>query len=404
MRIIYCFFFVILFCSCAEVPFNEVYEIENPSNNNSGESSLLIGQDGNVYLSWIDMEQDTISKLQFAELNSGIFENAKTIAEGPNWFVNWADFPALVQFPDSKRLLAHWLQKSDKGTYDYDVRISSSDQGLDTWGSSKILHNDGIATEHGFVSIIPYQDGLLAVWLDGRHMTKLEAKDKVKDGHAHGSGAMTLRSAFIDQENNISKRIELDDQVCECCQTDIAITDKGPIVVYRNNEGGIRDIYYTRGIQDDWTIPKPIYEDGWQIAGCPVNGPRIDARGAHAAITWYSGADQSIKTIYSIDSGASFSEPIVVNNKETLGRLDLCFISQNEYVISYMESQDKQANIILKKFNVETDSFVELKVGQTSSARASGFPRLAADQDNLYVSYTYVDSTYQRVVVKGVNI
>jgi len=383
-----------------------ISEIQNPSNQSSGESSLLVGDDGQVYLSWIDLESDTISKLQYAKLVDNKFSEVTTIAQGTDWFVNWADFPALVQFPNADKLLAHWLQKTDDGTYDYDVRISSTNTQSKTWSTSQILHNDGIAAEHGFVSMTTYQDKLLAVWLDGRNMTKHEESDMEKDahGHGHGNGAMTLRSAVIDADNNITQRVELDHQVCECCQTDVAITDKGPIVVYRNSDNGIRDIYYTRKIGDDWTIPKSVYEDNWQISGCPVNGPRVDTRGSQVAITWYSGADQNVKTVYSKDNGERFSEPMIVNEGETLGRLDICFISNDEYVVSYLESDDDKAKVMLKKFDMADGSSKVDTVGETSSARASGFPRMAATDDQLYVSYTYVDSTHQKVVVKALNI
>ena len=404
MHKIYCFFCVIFLVSCSQGSSWEITEIENPSNNSSGESSLLVGEDGYVYLSWIELENDTLSKLQYAILKDGKFDKVQTIAKGTNWFVNWADFPSLSQFPNSKKLLAYWLQKSDNGTYDYDVRISSSDQTLTKWSPSEVLHDDGVAAEHGFVSITPYKSNLLAVWLDGRHMIKSEQKDKESSAHDHGSGAMTLRSAIINYDNSISNRIELDNKVCECCQTDVAITEVGPIVVYRNNEDGIRDIYYTRGIESDWTIPKAIHEDNWEISGCPVNGPRIDAHGNNVAITWYSGADQKVKAVYSTDSGASFSEPIVVNDKETLGRLDICFIAKNEFVISYMDSEEDKASVMIKNFEIGQTSSQVLEVGVTSSARASGFPRLDSDKDHLYVSYTYVDSTYQKVVVKAVTI
>jgi len=403
---IYCFLFVILFFACKESANPIILELSNPSNDSSGESSLLVDQDGQVFLSWIDMVRDTISKLKLAKLNDDEFQEVSTIAEGSNWFVNWADFPAIVQFPENKNLLVHWLQKSDSGTYDYDVRISSSLASLQDWSPSKILHSDGVAAEHGFVSITPYEDQLLAVWLDGRNMKKETTKDKENKnhGHGHGEGAMTLRAAMIDNDKNISQRIELDHQVCECCQTDVAISDKGPIVVYRNNDDGIRDIYYTRKIGNDWTMPKAAYNDGWQIAGCPVNGPRVAAQGSNVVITWYSGADQKVKAICSTDGGESFSSPIVVNDNETIGRLDICFLDESEYVISYMESDEKEAEVLIKKYRVGSDINEVHKIGQTSSARASGFPRLAADRDHLYVSYTYVDSTSQRVVVKSVNI
>jgi len=404
MSKIYCFFCVILLFSCEQAATWDMVGIANPSNNNSGESSLLVDNEGQIYLSWIDLEADTLSKLQYAKLSNDKFGPAKTIAQGSDWFVNWADFPALVQFPQSKKLLAHWLQKSSEGTYDYDVRIATSSVTSEEWSPSAILHNDGVAAEHGFVSVTPYDDKLLAVWLDGRHMKKAASKDKEHNDHGHGEGAMTLRSALIDKDNNISNRIELDNEVCECCQTDIAVTDAGPIVVYRNSETGIRDIYYTRGIDNDWTIPKAIHEDNWQIAGCPVNGPRIDAKGSNVAITWYSGADQTVKVVYSTDSGSSFSLPIIVSDKETIGRLDVCFVSDSDFVVSYMEAENNDARIMIKKFAIGDNVSQAFLIGNTSSARASGFPRLATANSRLYVSYTYVDSTHQKVVVKGLSI
>lgn len=400
----YCFLIVILFLACKQEATFTITELVNPSNDSSGESSLLIDKDGQVYLSWIDLEEDTISKLQLAKLTDESFNNVSTIASGSDWFVNWADFPAITQFPNCKKLLAYWLQKSDTGSYDYDVRISTSEKSQEQWSASKILHNDGVNAEHGFVSMTPYQDKMLAVWLDGRHMTKEKKQDKESHDHGHGDGAMTLRSAIIASDNTISQRIELDNQVCECCQTDVAISDKGPIVVYRNNEAGIRDIYYTRKIGNDWTLPKAIYEDGWQIAGCPVNGPRIDARANNVAITWYSGADQKVKTMYSTDSGDNFSEPIVVNDGETLGRLDICFLNESEYAVSYMESEGELAKVMVKKHSIKDTIDQVIMIGKTSTSRASGFPRLATNDDQLYVSYTYVDSTSQRVVVKSLNI
>ena len=45
---------------------------------------------------------------------------------------------------------------------------------------------------------------------------------------------MTLRYASFDGEGNKIEESLLDDKVCDCCQTDAAMTSKGPIIVYRN--------------------------------------------------------------------------------------------------------------------------------------------------------------------------
>lgn len=398
-----CIIIVILFLGCNKTQEFVVTEIVNPAKINSGESSLLTDANDNIYLSWIDIEEDTISYLRYAQLDEDHFTDAHTIANGHDWFVNWADFPSLSKFPNSDQLLAHWLQKSANGTYDYDVRISSSVEDATQWNEPQILHNDGVAAEHGFVSITPYQEELLAIWLDGRKMTSGH-HDHNTDGHAHG-GAMTLRSAKIHADGAITNRILLDDKVCECCQTDVAVTSAGPIVVYRNNDDqGIRDIYYTRSVDGEWIIPKPLYEDKWKISGCPVNGPRIDAKGDDVFAVWYSGSDQTVKACYSSNSGKDFSDPIIISDDNDIGRLDISMISDGQAAIAYYESDEDRASVLIKLIDRDLTVSDPILIGMTSAARSSGFPRITTKNKDLYISYTNVDSTTQRVVTKVLSI
>lgn len=398
-------FFVIFFVACGTDANWTTSEVANPSLTNSGESSLFVDENGEVYLSWIDLVDDTLSMLKYAKLEDGEFRSPQLIAKGSDWFVNWADFPSLTKFPKSNKLLAHWLQKSNVGTYDYDIRVSSSNVNKNIWSRSQILHDDGVAAEHGFASIVPFRQKLLAVWLDGRNMVKEEIMDKEGHDHGHGAGAMTLRSALIDLDNSVSRRIELDSEVCECCQTDVAVTEDGPIVVYRNKSiDNIRDIYYTRAIGEDWTIPKPIFEDNWKISGCPVNGPRVDTYKNQVAIAWYSGADQKIKTVFSEDNGNTFSDTLIINQSETIGRVDVSYVGDKDFVISYMDAEDDEAKIKLCHINHDIGINRRIILGETSASRGSGFPRLGNTEDGIYVSYTYVDSTAQRVITKRVTI
>ena len=45
---------------------------------------------------------------------------------------------------------------------------------------------------------------------------------------------MTLRAASINNNNQILEEYLLDARVCDCCQTDVAMTQDGPIVIYRD--------------------------------------------------------------------------------------------------------------------------------------------------------------------------
>ena len=56
---------------------------------------------------------------------------------------------------------------------------------------------------------------------------------------------------------------DLDDDVCTCCQTDMALTSTGPVAVYRDRSPEeVRDIYLARlAPAGSWTEPTPVHED-----------------------------------------------------------------------------------------------------------------------------------------------
>ncbi|MBA4054237.1 MAG: hypothetical protein C0490_05960, partial [Marivirga sp.] len=186
-------------------------------------------------------------------------------------------------------------------------------------------HDDGKEAEHGFVSTVSYQGNFFITWLDGRN-TVMEGMEHHEGHH----GEMTLRAAIVDKEGTKLNEWELDNRTCDCCQTSATITDKGPIVVYRDRtEDEIRDMSIVRYVNDEWTKPKEIYHDNWKIAGCPVNGPRVVAEGSFVAVAWYSAADgqSKVNLSFSDDAGETFGKPVQIDEGSAIGRVDiLCLI------------------------------------------------------------------------------
>ena len=332
--------------------------------------------------------------LAFANLVSNEWSAPQIIAQGNNWFVNWADFPSLVTYNnDSNQLAAHWLQKSAVGTYDYDVQIAQSSDGGEKWTKSFVPHTDGIAAEHGFVSMLPVgKDQIFATWLDGR-FTKTENHS---DGHDHEGqgGAMTLRGAFFNAQGKLSGDIELDNKVCDCCSTTAALTKNGVIVAYRDrSEEEIRDISIVRQIGKDWTQPRNLYADNWEIAGCPVNGPKIIADGANkVAVAWYtmSNDQPQVNLALSSDAGANFSEPIQIDDGNPLGRVDLVF-DNKEIIVSWLENLgNEKAAIRLAKVQSNGQIEQRMTVTQTNPARSSGFPVMERLGNQLLIAWTEI--------------
>ena len=368
-----------------------------------GEPNFHVRSDGTLLLSWIEY-LDSMVSLQFSELNDGQWTEPKTIAKGDNWFVNWADFPSLVSSTQNPMYLtAHWLQKSDVGTFDYDVRISQSLDNGNTWSESFVIHDDGIAAEHGFVSMMPLENGrFFGTWLDGRNT---KGEEETTDDHGH-YGSMTLRAAEFDMSGKKYYDEQIDNKVCDCCQTSVANTLSGPVVVYRDrSEEEIRDIYISRRENGKWSLPQAVFHDNWKIEGCPVNGPVVVAKDRLVAVTWFSMADDSpeVKVAFSIDEGENFDLPFRIDKGNPIGRVDMKFIDNDQVIVSWLEQTEKGADIIVSKVDREEGAFWTENLVQSDHSRRSGFPQMAILDNNLYMTWTAVDtSTFVKSgVLKG---
>ena len=274
----------------------------NPFPENSSESFLL-STDKDLFISWTEQVLDS-NFLYVTKLEGGSWSNKKLITKGTDWFVNWADFPSISYNNLSNSIFSFHLQKSSEETFSYDVNYHINSK--ETWKDMNKIHDDNTFSEHGFVSSIPYKDGFMVSWLDGRNTYGV-------GDHGHAKGAMTIRSAVLDFNGNIVSQNVIDEMVCECCQTSMAISGDIPIVVYRDrSEGEIRDIYYSRYIDSNWTEPHPIHNDGWEINGCPVNGPNVDSYGDNVVVSWFSASNgrPKVNLKFSTDNGRTFGDKI----------------------------------------------------------------------------------------------
>lgn len=406
----YIFPLLLLFCCCQpesvqqEATIPVIQSLATPCQE-GGEGRLFTSSKGEVYLSWVEFLNDSTDALRFARLEDGQWGTPQEIAQGADWFVNWADFPALVTYPgNDQKMVAHWLQMRAEGTYDYDVHLSQSQDGGQTWSPSFIPHRDSIAAEHGFVSMLPISEQQVFVtWLDGRN-TKGDEHEAPSDDHGHGhGGAMTLRAALVDPAGALSQEAELDARVCDCCQTSAALTPNGPIVAYRDrSEEEIRDIYIVRQVAGQWQAPTAVHQDNWKIAGCPVNGPVIKAQGNNVAVAWFTAPEGKgeVKIACSTDQGASFGEPIRIDHGLPLGRVGLAFTKDQKLILTWVEQTEEAAEIRLARVSLQGEKEEELVLAEVEASRQSGFPVITMHDDKVYFAYTQVDSLTR--VVSGV--
>lgn len=360
---------------------------ESPAVSDSREPELTATQDGRIVLSWVEKLGEKRYALRTAALDQNGWSEARTVSEGDNWFVNWADFPSVIDLKDGS-LAAHWLVKSGAATYAYDVNISRSKDGGQSWTKPIVPHRDGTQTEHGFVSLISLPDGRLgAVWLDGRNMKNMKDNDE----HAPATESMTLRYAAIDADGNLSEETQLDERVCECCQTSAAVTSDGPVAVYRDRSTSeVRDIYIVRQVNGSWTMPQPVSADNWQINGCPVNGPSVAAAGRNVVVAWFSSVDDTpcVKVAFSQDAGATFSQPIQVDDGENVGRVDALLLPDGSALVCWLAGNVQGGQIKVRQIQPNGAVGPAAVIAQTDISRSSGFPRMARLGDEVYFAWT----------------
>ncbi len=350
--------------------------LSSPAGDSCAEPYLFTDKNGLVYLSWIE-KNNKESTLKFSSLSNDQWSAPVTIASGNNWFVNWADYP-LIAADENNNMIAHYLEKSDTAKFTYDIKLVVSADGGKTWSNSKVLHDDGKKAEHGFVSMSPFNNQFFVSWLDGRKTAK-EGNEHHSEGH---HGEMTLRAALLNKNGMKANEWELDGRICDCCQTSIAITENGPVVIYRDrSEEEIRDMSIVRFVNGEWTEPKTIFPDLWKISGCPVNGPRADAIGNNLAIAWFSMQKNKaqVKVIFSDDGGATFKEPIQVDEGKPIGRVDIVMLNEKTAMVSWMEG----STIKTLKLSADGTKGKPIIIATSSDQIFSGFPQMTKSGNKL---------------------
>ena len=401
-------FSVVFFWSCKETSekqettqkVNEVVvSIKNPSAENSSLPRLFSNGE-ELFLSWVS-KKDSLSILNYSKYSNGVWSPSEEIISGADWFVNWADFPQIAE--NNGNILTSYLQKSADGTYAYDVKLNLYNDSTKTWKRNFILHNDGTKSEHGFVSIQPYSNNAFFVsWLDGRNTIGGH-----EDHNEHGSGAMTLRGALVTLNGEIVNEVELDNRVCDCCNTAAAVNWTNNIfVAYRDRtEDEIRDIslkIISGRSGHDLTGTKVIGNDQWKIAGCPVNGPAIDTYKNATAVAWFTGVGDEGKV--NVAFSGNYKNPIRVDAGNATGRVDLVMLSETEAAVLWMEPQGEDEVIQLIKVSSLGAKGVPITISKTSRERASGFPQLERVGDTLFVAWTVTAKESSKIEMASVSL
>ena len=378
----------------AASPVPTVSEIKSPAPPGSGQPNLTVAADGRVFLSWIEPDTPQGYVLRFSVRGAQGWSAAKTIARGGNWFVSDADVPSLAVLSDGT-LAADWFVASvGPRSEAYDVNLVLSKDGGTTWSKPLMPHRDGKKRQHGFVSMVPTPDAkLAAIWLDGRNMPSEE------------EGDMALMYTTIAANGTLGPETQIDNRACECCKTSMTATADGLVAVYRDrSDKEIRDISIVRYANGRWSQPQALTNDGWEIDGCPINGPAVSANGRNVAVAWFTAPDDKsqVYVLMSADSGKTFGKKIRIDDGNPIGRVDVVSRSSGAAVVSWVERTSQGAQVRVREVAANGTAAAPMNVSGTAGLGSGVFPRMVRSGDDIVVAWTDASKPAQirTVVVK----
>ncbi|MEO6562551.1 MAG: hypothetical protein ABIN99_05835 [Nitrosospira sp.] len=380
---------MVVACQARQLPVAKTQAIENPAAAGAQFPRLASLSDGGVLMSWVEPRAEG-HILKFGVLREGRWVRQGVIARGGDWFINWSDFPSVAAI-DKLFWVAHWLVRQKDGrSYDYDIAISISNDAGVTWSAPRLPHRDGSAAPHGFAVIFPVHGDAGIIWLDGRD--RLEPKERGKLGQK--SRQFALRYTRIHRDGSLDEEQVIDDNTCTCCWPAVAVTPTGPVAAWRGRTNDeIRDHRVARLHDGKWTVPRPLREEGWEIAGCPVNGPMLAARKMQVVAAWFTAAGDHprIRAAFSTDGGRSFSQPVEVDEADPSGRVGVAWGDDRTAVVSWITAADagtKKAGLALRRVYSDGSSGSIQRLKEISGGRDSGVPQLVAYGKGFMVAWT----------------
>ena len=263
-----------------------------------------------------------------------------TVATGADWFVNWADFPSVTPI-GGDALAAHWLVYQRQG-FGYDVMLSTSADGGVNWREPFPLHVDGTPTEHGFVTLFPWNAGFAAVWLDGRNM--IQDGEFAFENSAGEPLGMGLRHALFSVDGERLATGELDPLACDCCQTDVVLNAGDALLAYRDQDhsGGAR-----------YRVA-PAF-GGWMAAAGGAGARQLDHRGLshqrprhrrsrRPRSQWPGSAlrtaDRAYASCVPATAGARSAMPWKWIPAAVFGHVDVAALANGETAVSWLRTED----------------------------------------------------------------
>jgi hypothetical protein len=262
---------------------------------------LTTDSKGRAVISWIEEKDHTLMYYAVLNEDGGLYRGPTPIPPTKGLNIHHEMMSKMVFKPDGE-IIAVWPvdNETPENKYGGLIYYAQSFDGGDTWTDPIPITTDTASNDQRYFDLAVLKNGNAAiVWLDNRSEYETEgstlfyASTKGKDGF---------------QNEKIIGR-----STCQCCRTDIHVDDSGNIsVAYRNIfNKKVRDMAYTVSHNGgkDFSEPKRISYDNWEISGCPHTGPSMTSNKNGLHFYWYTmGGGEGVYFTSTNNYGKHFKE------------------------------------------------------------------------------------------------
>lgn len=106
-----------------------------------------------------------------------------------------------------------------------------------------------------------------------------------------------------------------------------------------------------------------------------MDGPAIDANDDWAVVAWYTESKKpQVKAAILRKGNKSFSQPLIIDTNNVIGRFDIAVINRDEALIIWLAKSKKETYIMGCFINQHDLNSPTFKIVKTSDSRNSGFP------------------------------
>lgn len=373
LRLLFSLFIPLCFFSAAgpvraaeekSAPRPSVVQLTSPAGPPSIGPALTTAPDGTLWLTWIELASTGSKKssppapplFRFAtyDVRAQKWSAARTIADLPAVPAHSANFPQLV-LDGHGTAFAVWPDLRSSA-----LVTTSADRGA-TWSAPSPFPHTGSALRN--LSLLRLADGrILAAWLE-----------------SHPSATTQLLARILDDH---SPAILLDPSVSENCPLALtAFPDGGALLAYRGRTADeVRDIRTARFRGNAWDEPRPLNNDDWRIAACPMNGPRLANDGGRVAAVWFTAADNDPRILasYSPDAGARFLLPLRLDEAKPAGHVDTLILRDGAILVVWLGAD---GSLWLRRITPDFATDEPFALAPPGTVSTKTMPRLALLRD-----------------------